>query len=476
MLRSLWNLKARRAAVWSLPALSIAAVAMIAVSALGGTSAFAQSVPTKGESKAASGGQARTVFIGDLKKFATPPPGGGVCGSAFGGYVVCEGDYDDDPGANPQFHVAPNNGDSPLQHAWKVLVFDFHPVGDPNGTALNDIRAIQKEIFWTAAAHTGGPDSNANGQRVLHEVVNYRDPVTGAVIPNVILTGAQCNTLGTPGVDGTIADGIVETGQATGAEVNAWLGDCIQAEAGFHLNNWTVSKHLPPGTYNQCVTLIHTSGAQTPVECRPFVIVPTVHYAVDFQAVSWQNLATNNTSVQSGDFVFGSGNPTIQGDGNTSLVYGVRYTRIVTPSGKTICNDFDSQINRRGPVNPTLPIEWEHIDGIVAPCTGTGEAAYSPWVDFDGPTTLGAALGGTSGAVCLEPNEPLKLDFSVTPKQTVFDTAVEGAYTGTVQIRAQVNTAVCTPSLDHGEHTGGDNSAGGVFDNNPSQGGPLPFP
>ncbi len=102
--------------------------------------------------------------------------------------------------------------------------------------------------------------------------------------------------------------------------------------------------------------------------------------------------------------------------------------------------------------------------------------AFSPWVDFDGPTTLGAALGPSSGAVCLEPNEPLKLDFSVTPKQTVFDTAVEGAYTGTVQIRALVNSAVCTPSLDHGEHTGGDNSAGGVFDNNPSQGGPLPFP
>jgi hypothetical protein len=53
----------------------------------------------------------------------------------------------------------------------------------------------------------------------------------------------------------------------------------------------------------------------------------------------------------------------------------------------------------------------------------------------------------------------------VTPEQTVW----AGTYSGAIEIHAAPNVNVCTPSLDQGESTEGDDN---VFDNNPSQGGP----
>jgi hypothetical protein len=442
-------------------ALAVAAFALLGASPIAGTTADAQEVPTTGEAAAASGGVAHTVFIGDLKKFATPS---GTCGSAFQGYVVCENDYDDDPGADNRFHVAPNPADNPLQHAWKVVVFDFHDQSDttPPIATSNDIEAIQKEIFWIAPhASTDGPNDQNPPQRVFHEVVEARLS-NGNIDPNVILTGSNCNVLGNYGTNGTIADGLVQTGQTDSTSMQNWINECIQGEVGVHLNNWTVSKHLPPGTYRQVITLVHTNGAETDPVSVDFVVEPLSHYVMDFatDGVNWDNLKKDNQSVYSGDWDLNTPfKPTIQGDGNTSLVLRLRYAPLVNAEGKIIWSDFDAQINRRNSTGQL--IEWDHEDGIQAAQT---DGVFGDWRELDGPNDTAAGIT-SSGAVCLEPNEPLKLDFSVTPRQTVFS----GLYEGAVQLEGRVRPAICSPSFDQGESTTGDPN---VFDNNPSQGGP----
>jgi hypothetical protein len=442
-----------------------------------GSVAQAQTVvPTKGEAPKASGGQAWTRLIADLKKFPTPASGQAGCGSLWQGYYVCASDYDDDPGGvSTNFMVSPNLADDPLQHAWKILFFDFHSkecllAEEEVCSASNDIQAIQKEIFWKAPhpQQTGpGPDQNADGQRVLHEVIEARLP-NGAVDPNVIITGNACNVIGVNGGAGDIASGLVLTGQVGDADLSDMIAKCIQNEGGFHLNNWTVSKHLPPGTYREVITLVHTNGAETAPVSVDFVIEPLSHYVIDFQldeaagtgGIVWSGLSKDNPSVHSGDWSFATPNkPTIMGDGNTSLVLRARYAPLVNESGKIIWSDFDIQINRQDGLG-TL-IEWQHIDGILASQT---PGQFGAFAELGGPTTT---TGGrpSSGAVCLEPNEPLKLDFSITPRQTVF----QGVYSGAVELEARVVPTICTPSFDQGESTTGDTN---VFDNNPSQGGP----
>ncbi|MDZ7727217.1 MAG: hypothetical protein U5Q44_02930 [Dehalococcoidia bacterium] len=61
-------------------------------------------------------------------------------------------------------------------------------------------------------------------------------------------------------------------------------------------------------------------------------------------------------------------------------------------------------------------------------------------------------------------NEPLKLDFSVTPAQALY----EGVYSGLVYIGIS-SASGCEPQLDTGESASGDTN---VFDNYPQ--GPLP--
>ncbi len=463
----------------------------LGILATSGVAQAQQVVPTKGEAQSASGGQAWTRFVGDLKKFDVEEDDRvariGPCLSEWSGYVVCEGDYDDDPLSFPTFHVAPNPADTPIQHAWKVVFFDFHEqeclapsvapevqvvalqVVPESCSASNDIQAIQKEIFWRAPhpfTVGTGPDANPAGQRVWHEVVEARLP-NGLVNPEVILTGADCNVVGAVGTNGTIADGLVQTGQVGAANLNDMIAKCIQSEGGFHLNNWTISKHLPPGRYDQCITLLHTNGSETEHVCVEFKIMPVDHYVIDFAeaGVSWAGLRINNKSVHSGDFSLETPNyPTIQGDGNTSLVYSVRFQTLSNEVGKTIWSEFDGQINRKdNEGNPPHIVEWEHIDEIAST---DAVGAWTPWVTFDGPTTLASGVAKSSGAVCLEPNEPLKLDFSLTPRQTVWS----GVYSGAIELKATRNPDVCTPSLDNGENTHGDET--GPFDNNPSQGGP----
>jgi hypothetical protein len=439
--------------------------------------AQAQVVPTKGNAPKASGGQAWTRLIADLNKFPAPGTGQTGCGSAYKGYVVCASDYDDDPGSSGNFVGSPNLGDDPIQHAWKVLYFDFHEqscLEEEAATcpASNDIAAIQKEIFWVDPDESqtgGGIDQNENGQRVLHEVVEAR---TGNLVnPDVIITGTACNTIGTPGgPSNSIADGLVATGQVEASELTDMIAKCIQNEGGFHLNNWTISKHLPPGTYAQCITLMHTNGAQTDAVCRDFTILPLDGYVIDFanSGVAWAGLRLGNKSVHSGDFDLDTPQyPTIQGEGNTSLVYGVRYQTLTNEIGKRIWSDFDGQINRKDNAgSPPRIVEWEYIDGVSA-LLPNDSASWTDWIDFEGANlVLGEGVANGSGAVCLEPNEPLKLDFSVTPEQTVW----AGVYSGSLEIRAVPDQTVCTASLDSGENTTGDTN--GVFNNNPSQGGP----
>ncbi len=445
--------------------LAVAFVMSTAIAAIALTHpAEAQELPTTGQAHQSSGGVAHTVFVGDVKRFPEGTTANGPCGSAFQGYVVCERDYNDDSEGDSRFHVVPNPGDSPLQGVWKVVAFDFRDPTDtiPPISSTNDIAAIQHAIYWVAPhASTGGPGPDQNfPQRVFHEVIEARLE-NGDIDPSVILTGSACNVVGNYGINGTIADGIVQTGQVPAAIVQNAINECIQGEVGLHLLGWDVSKHLPPGTYQQVLTLVHTNGAESDPVSTQFVIEPLSHYRVDFarSGVSWETLARNNRSVHSGDWDLStSTKPTIQGDGNTSLVLQVRYAPL-SNNGKLIWSEFDAQINRRNTGGQL--VEWQHEEGILA---GQSEGVFGGWVPLDGPTSTAPSVA-SSGAVCLEPNEPLKLDFSVTPRQTVFT----GTYQGVVELGAVVAPAVCTPSFDQGEGTTGDPN---VFDNNPSQGGP----
>ncbi len=66
--------------------------------------------------------------------------------------------------------------------------------------------------------------------------------------------------------------------------------------------------------------------------------------------------------------------------------------------------------------------------------------------------------------ICLEPNENLKLDFSVTPQDVLY----AGSYSGQVRLtvtNSGVPLPACRPTLGSGESANGD--ANGVYNNLP---------
>jgi hypothetical protein len=113
-------------------------------------------------------------------------------------------------------------------------------------------------------------------------------------------------------------------------------------------------------------------------------------------------------------------------------------------------------------------VDYQYIDGLLG--------GADP--DSDDPFA-GADVAELSN-ICLEPNEPLKLDFSVTPRQVLYD----GTYAGLVRLivgepgteggditgltNGETEQEIaCEPTLGSGENASGDSD--GVFNNLPGE-------
>ncbi len=245
----------------------------------------ATEVATTGEVTSGSGGTSLVVNLGDLKKFPCTTTIGVPC---HAGYEVVATDYDDDPGGEPgapDFYVTPNLGDSPsLRHAWKIVFIDF------GGT--NDVTAIQKAIRWTAAEvpTAPGPDQNPAGQIVYETVVDV------VANPGELLVGQACaDFLGDPLTPNTPAHGLVTTDQMAASVLVDLTNRCIQQEVGVHPNNFTVSKHLPPGTYTESITLVYGSNGQAAPFTKDFFVNAVTGYTVDFDLVDWGGRARSGS-------------------------------------------------------------------------------------------------------------------------------------------------------------------------------------
>jgi len=452
--------------------------ATLGILLLTGSPAQAQTntVPITGSATAGSGGSSLVATVGDLKKFLCTS-GGFVDPVSGAMYCINSANYDDDPGGNPgvsnNFMVSPNLGDNPLEHNWKIVFIDFH------GT--NDVTAIEKDIYYTAApdgTHIPtldmAPPVTAPVWSIVDDLVNH---------PTQLLTGTPCQAfLGDPNAAGSVANGLVATGQVAAADMQVFVNRCIQQEIGVIPNNFPISKHLPCGTYTQAITLTYKSGGQSAPFTRPFTINCVTGFQVDFTSIVLPaNLSQNSQSVLSGDWnISTSTKPTIMGLGNTEPVLSGAWQWLVNANGGTpkyIQGDFDIQINRCGQqvagsncvAGTGSLVEEQHIDGI----QGAQPPAFGALATLNGTSSVGngtstgtvifAPAHASDGAVCLEPNEPLKLDFSVTPRQPVF----AGTYTGNVKLSVAVNRSICEPGLAKGESATGDST--GVFDNNPSQ-------
>jgi len=372
----------------------------------------AEDVPTEGAVDNAGGGTASIAVIADLKA------------------PLDAADYDDDPAGEPGsewFHVAPNLGDEPLQMANKYVVA-FNPA---------DVAELQ---------------------------VTLRTRPGGAVVWETLLpgteglTGAECNELlGSVGAPGAVADGLVATGQASSEEITNLKNRCTQQTAGVWQVAFPVSKHLPPGWYDQCVALSHLGGGSTPRQCVPIRIVEVTGYQTDVTGLSFGRLRQDIRSIDDGNFDLGDDMGTIMGTGNTSPVLSVAYSWMKNDTfdpgaAKYIKNDFDAQINRRD--DSGLIVAFDRADGLLG---GADPGAADPFA--------GAGIATLRG-VCLEPNEPLKLDFSVTPRQVLYD----GDYRGLVRLTIGLDEgteSACEPTLGSGEHAGGDTD--GPFNNLPGE-------
>ena len=387
------------------------AVALFAV--LLGVGAFAsaaraEDVPTSGNVNNSNGGGAHIANIADLKS------------------PLDASDYDDDPGGEPGsewFHVAPNLGDEPLQMVDKYVVV-YNPA---------DVAELQVTLR-----------TRPGGTVVWETLLPGEDGVSGS----------ECNAMLAIGEGGTVGSGLLATGQKSTEELTEIRNRCTQRTAGVWHAAFPVSKHLPPGWYDQCVAISHLGGGSTPRECVPIRIVPITGYATDVEGLDFGTLKQNIRSVDEGNFALGDDMGTVMGTGNTSPVLSLAYSWMKNDTfdpgtSKYIKNDFDAQINRRD--GSGLIVDFDEADGLLG---GADPDSTDP---FDG-----ADIASLSG-ICLEPNEPLKLDFSVTPRQVLYD----GAYRGLVRLSVGEAEEGCEPSLGSGENAGGDSD--GVFNNLPGE-------
>jgi hypothetical protein len=390
---------------------SLSAVALLGASALVGTGANAQT-PTTGDTQGtttgtAGGGQTGNASVLNIADLKSP---------------LHVADYDDDPGGqpgSPYFYVTPNLDDAPLQTANKYIF-----VNNPSGIA---------QLQVTIRATPNG-------------TVIYDELLPGANI----LSGSACLALvGTSDTVGSVAHGLVSTGQKSAQEIIDIRNGCVQNTVGVIVDNFPVSKHLPPGVYDQCVALSLTGGGAVPRVCVPIRINAITGYVTDAGAIDFGTLVQNVKSIDQGDFIPGNTNGTIMGVGNTSPILTVRYswmqnTTFDPGTDKYITRWFDVQINRRDTAGNI--IAFQHIDNLLG------------GADPDSPNPFAGADAAVLTELCLEPNEPLKLDFSVTPQEVLYP----GQYTGLVRLSvADSGGTACTPTLGAGE------SASGDTDNNP---------
>lgn len=386
-------------------------------------------------------GNASVFNLADLK---TDGPNGPLLCS--GAPAVCNYDDDPAPNADSRFNVVPNLDDAPLQWANKYVF-----INNPSG-----VLQVQKTISSV----------NANGGDPY--TVVYDDIQPGANI----LTGAAClSLLGADGTAGTVANGLISTGQKSAAELQSIRNGCQQNTVGVLVNPFPVSKHLPPGIYRQCAVLAQSGGTASPTYCDFFRVLPITGFDTDVNTVNYGNLVQGVKSIFGGDFVLDGGagaNPgTIVGIGNTSPKLLVAYSCMYndfngTPTqltdDKLICNYFDIQVNRQDSGGNI--IATQHLDGIPGGGHPRGPNPFGP----DADTTTGVSTGASPFVpICLEPNENLKLDFSVTPQEVLYP----GSYAGLVRLTVSTTDLPgnCTPTLGSGESAEGD--ADGLYNNLP---------
>jgi hypothetical protein len=349
-------------------------------------------------------------------------------------------DYDDDPGgghARPDlFHVAPNLGDNPLQCANKY-VFINNP---------SSVLQVQKTISAVLAWGTGeGPAST----RVV-----FNDELPGSAI----VTGTACQALlGSATTGPSVAHGLITTGQKTAAEITSISNGCTQNTVGVLVNPFPVSKHLPPGWYRQCAVLATSGGGATAPFCTYFHIEAVTGFTEDVTTIDYGVLTQNVVSIDGGDFdiINTPDVGTVMGLGNTSPILQVSYSEMENEYGdptqeadnKFITRDFDVQINRRDSAGAI--IAFQKVGNMLG---GADPDAADPF--------LGATVA-TLGQICLEPNEPLKVDFSLTPRDVLYSNP--GVYIGLARIVITTSGA-CTPTLGDAEDATGDTD-GDPFNN-----------
>jgi hypothetical protein len=384
-----------------------------------------------------------SVFnIADLKSTADP-----ACTTVG---TINAADYDDDPGgAHPApglFHVTPNLDDAPLQCANKY-VFINNP---------SSVLQVQKTIsavlrFPTAPGQT--PSDPGAFDVVFHDNRPASEIRTGTFPSGD--TGTACG-IGNPTVPGTVAHGLITTGQKTVQEITDIQNGCIQNTVGVLTNPFPVSKHLPPGWYRQCAVLATTGGGATADFCTFFHIEAITGFVEDVEVVDYGALQQNVKSIDGGDFNIATANVgTVMGIGNTSPVLTVEYSEMENEvnttdesDNKYITGVFDVQLNRRNTAGSI--IASQHIDNL--------EGGADP----DSATPFAGATPAVLNQVCLEPNEPLKIDFSVTPREVLFP----GQYHGLVRLTIS-NANGCTPTLAASEGSAGDDAD--PFNNLPGQ-------
>ena len=355
------------------------------------------------------------------------------------------GNYDDDPAPNADNHfvVVPNLDDAPLQWANKYIF-----INNPSG-----VLEVQKTIYATTEGSTNG---TINGAIIWDDLAPA----------SLIVTGADCLALlGADSPGPSVAHGLITTGQKTAAELQSIRNGCQQNTVGILVNPFPISKHLPPGVYRQCIILAQVGGATTSPVCEYFKILPITGFQTDVNVIDYGTLVQFVKSIWGGNFVLPGDVPaptpgTIQGTGNTSPKLLVAFSRMTNDMGTAATGDdkyinsyFDVQINRQDPAGNI--IATQHLDNIL------GGVPFGPDADL----TLGVSTGVPPFTpICLEPNENLKLDFSVTPQDVLY----AGSYAGQVRLtvtNSGVPLPACRPTLGSGESATGD--ADGVYNNLP---------
>jgi hypothetical protein len=398
------------------------------------TDAKADTPPVTGTTQGTAGGGTGNASVFNIADLKTNGQGG----------PLIPGNYDDDPppNADNHFNVVPNLDDAPLQWANKYVF-----INNPSG-----VLEVQKTICATGVTPAG-----ENGPPPCPII--FDDLAPGSAI----LSGAACLALlGSDTVGPSVANGLITTGQKTATELLSIRNGCQQGNVGILVNPFPISKHLPPGVYKQCVILAQSSGSTSPV-CEYFKILPITGFQTDVNIVNYGSLVQFVKSIWGGNFVLpgdvAAPTPgTIQGTGNTSPKLLVAFSRMTNGMGtadpgddKHINSYFDVQINRQDTAGNI--IATQHVDNIL------GGVPFGPDADL----TTGVSTG-TLVPICLEPNENLKLDFSVTPQDVLYT----GTYTGQVRLTV-TNTGVpvpmCTPTLGSGESGTGDSN--GVYNNLP---------